>query len=205
MMTENSLQPRLIGFAGHRNVPDRAGLGRVIRNELEGFRELYGARVTAISSAAAGADLVFLKTCAALRIPAIVILPFGKIRFSEDFEDAEEWKLAESLMSISLAKYMIRGNFEAPEAYHVVSRQLLEWADAFLFVWNGDPAKGAGGTGETVNEAADLGIPARIIDANSLEPRWTFEPDLSRAAGHGFGTRNELLEFLDARLVCVSS
>ena len=205
MMTENSLQPRLIGFAGHRNVPDRGELSRVIRNELKKFRELYGVRVTAISSVAAGADLVFLKTCTELRIPAIMILPFGKMRFAEDFENAEEWKLAESLMSISLATYVIRGKFEAPEAYQVVSRQLLEWADAFLFVWNGDPARGLGGTGETVDEARDLGIPARIIDANSLVTRWTFEPDMGRVARHGFVTRKELLEFLDARLVCVSS
>lgn len=204
-MTESSLQPRLIGFAGHRNVPDRGELSRAIRDELERFRELYGARVTAISSVAAGADLVFLKACAELRIPAIMILPFEKMRFAEDFENAEEWKLAESLMSISLATYVIRGNFEAPEAYQVVSRQLLEWTDAFIFVWNGDPARGLGGTGETVEEAKDLGIPARIIDTKSLEARWTFEPDMSRAARHGFDTRKELLEFLDARLVCVSS
>jgi hypothetical protein len=200
MMNEATTAPRLIGFAGHRRVPNREDLARAIRSELEGLRDLFGPRLTAISSAAAGADLIFLKTCAELRIPAIVILPFGKKRFSEDFVDPQEWRLAETLLRVALAVYVIKGGHEAPQAYQVVSRQLLEWADAFLFAWDGQPAGGPGGTGETVEDATDTGIPARIVDATSLETRWTFKPDTNRRARHGFDTRLDLLAFLDARL-----
>lgn len=87
-----------------------------------------------------------------------------------------------------------------PEAYQVVSRHLLEWADAFLFAWDGEPPRGEGGTGETVEEARDLGIPARIIDIGKMQARWHFEPDPQRRARHGFATRKELLDFLDASL-----
>jgi hypothetical protein len=76
----------------------------------------------------------------------------------------------------------------------------LEWADAFLFVWNGERQKGVGGTGETVEEARDLGIPSRVIDAHSFSARWETPPDPNRKARHGFLSRADLLDFLDARL-----
>lgn len=200
-MIDSSLQPKLLGFAGHRRVRDKEALRLAIRSGLKEMKDLLGGRMIALCSAAAGADLIFLRCCVDLRIPAIVILPFGEERFSEDFEDLEEWIFATHLLSVSLAKYVAPGGKEAPEAYQVVSQIMLEWADAFLFAWDGQPQRGAGGTGETVGEAEILGIPSRIIDADSFEVRWNVEADAARRARHGFGTRKELLEFFDARFV----
>ncbi|MEP2776886.1 MAG: hypothetical protein ABJQ29_11880 [Luteolibacter sp.] len=198
-MIDPKLQPKLLGFAGHRHVIDKDALRLAIRSGLEEMRERLGGKIIAFCSAAAGADLIFLRCCVELRIPAIVILPFDEERFSEDFEDADEWLHATHLMSVALAKYVAPGGKPAPEAYQVVSRILLEWADAFLFAWDGQPQRGAGGTGETVEDAQHLGIPSRIIDTGSHEARWNAEPDAARKARHGFETRKELLEFFDAR------
>jgi hypothetical protein len=195
-MSDAERQPKLLGFAGHRKVPDPEALGAAIRGEVIAMQELLGKRMIAISSAAAGADLIFLKACVELRIPAIVILPFPEERFAEDFGNAEEWAMAQRLCVVALAKYVAP---RSPEPYQLVSRLMLEWADAFLFAWNGEPPKGPGGTGETVAEARDLGIPSRVIDAASLLPRWETPPDPSRKARHGFGSRADLLDFLDAR------
>ena len=190
---------KLLGFAGHRAVPDPAGLRKAVLRELAEMQALLGNRMTAISSAAVGADLVFLRACVELRIPAIVILPFPESRFSQDFDDKDEWKLAQDLTGVALAKYVAPGGHGAPEAYHQVSRHLLDWADAFLFAWDGKEARGAGGTGETVREARELGIPSRIIDAASLHAKWGVPADAHRKPRHGFETRAELLDFLDAR------
>eukprot|EP00903_Cladosiphon_okamuranus_P003548 g3546.t1 len=121
-----------------KKVDNRAALAIVLREEVNRMRDLIGPRMIAVSSAAAGADLVFLRTCVDLRIPAVVILPFPKERFAEDFEDQAEWEMAEHLMSVALAVYVEPGGAEAPEAYRNVSRHMLDWADAFLFAWNAD-------------------------------------------------------------------
>lgn len=192
-------QPKLLGFAGHRNLPATAGLREAIRSEALAMRDLLGERMIALCSAAAGADLLFLKTCVELRIPVIVILPFPEERFAEDFKDAEEWAMVRRLSGVALARYVAPGDHEAPEAYQAVSRHLLEWADVFLFAWNGEPPKGAGGTGETVEDARDMGIPSRIIDTKSFVPRWETSHDPQRKARHGYHSRADLLDFLDAR------
>lgn len=199
MMSDTSRQPKILGFAGHRDIPDPGELRKVVRDEVSAMKEALGGRVIGISGAAAGADLVFLRACVDLRIPMIVVLPFSETRFAEDFEDPAEWDLAEKLMGVALAKYVTPGRKEAPEAYRSVSRNLIEWTDAFLFAWDGMPARGTGGTGETVDEAREVGIPTRVIDAASLDTRWAIPMDAGRQARHGFGTRKDLLDFLDLR------
>ncbi len=198
-MSDTTRQPKLIAFAGHRRVPHPQGLRIAIRESLSEMRDALGGRVIAISSAAAGADLIFLRTCIDLRIPAVVILPFPEERFSEDFEDPAEWEMVEKLLGVALAKYVTPGEKEAPEAYQAVSHNLLEWADAFLFAWDGNPPRGIGGTGETVREAQDTGLPARIINADTMVVKWTTPPDPTRKARHGFETRKDLLDFLDLK------
>ena len=198
-MRDAAEQPKLLGFAGHCKVTDTEVLREAIRSEIVAMKELLGKRMIAISSAAAGADLIFLKACVELRIPTIVILPFPEERFAEDYEDPEEWAMAKRLTGVALARYVAPGKNKAPEAYQIVSRLLLEWADAFLFAWNGESQKGTGETDETVMEARDLGIPSRIIDTHSLAARWETPPDPNRKARHGFHSRADLLDFLDAR------
>lgn len=191
-MSDNG-QIKLLGFAGTRAVPDPVGLRKAMTAELSEMKATLGHRMTVICGAAPGSDLVFLRACVELRIPAIVIMPFPEERFAEDFADQEEWVLARHLAGVALAKYVAPGGHQAPQAYAEVSRHLLDWADAFLFADDGnDP-------GGTIREARELGIPARIIEVESLEARWEIPPDRHRNARHGFEARADLLDFLDAR------
>lgn len=181
-------QIKLLGFAGPRAVPDHDGLRKAITAGLSEMKAALGDRMTAICGAAAGADLVFLRACVELRVPTIVILPFPEERFAEDFSDREEWVLARHLTGVALAKYVVPGG-----GYDEVGRHLLDWADAFLFASDG------GESSLTCETARDLGIPSRIIDVASLSARWEIDPDNHRKARHGFDTRADLLDFLDAR------
>jgi len=196
---------RLIGFAGHRSVPDRAALKAVLRREMDGFVAGFNGEVIGVSSAAAGADLLFLEVCAEAGIRSVVILPFDRKRFQDDFDDPEEWRRACGRMDAALWCEIAEGNEEPPAAYHVVARQVLEVADRMLFVWDGQPARGLGGTAETVLEAAEWKIPSRIINAATLEARWQGnEADVS-SDDHAFkdlpvaGSAEELFAKLDQR------
>jgi hypothetical protein len=161
-----------IGFAGHRRTPDPARLKTVILRELEGFAADLDGEIIGLSSAAAGADLLFLESCAELGIRTVVILPFGRERFAEDFEVPEEWERAVRLMDSALWCEVAKGGEKAPEAYHVVSREILEISDRMLLAWDGLPPRGLGGTGETVAEALKLKVPARIIDPTTFQSSW---------------------------------
>lgn len=195
-MSERSRQPKIVAFAGKGNVEDADGLRAALREGLSEIRDDLGGRVIAISSASPGADLIFLRICVDLRIPMIVVVPFPEERFSEDFRDQAEWEMVEKISGVALAKYVMPEGNQPPEAYQAVSRNLLEWADVFLFACDGEPPQD---TDEIIAEARDTGIPTRIIDTVSLKAEWVVPPDFARNARHGFETRKDLLDFLDLR------
>lgn len=199
MMGNFGIQPKILGYAGHGNGSDRDVLRATLRQEVSKIQDALETKLIAISGATSGGDLVFLRTCVELRIPTIVVLPFSEHRLGDIFDDPEEWELARKLMGVCLAKYVSPGNNEAPEAYQSVSRNLIEWADAFLFVWDGEQSRALGDTGQAVQEASEIGLPTRIIDPVSFKARWTIPLDPKRSARHGFETRQELLDFLDLR------
>ncbi|QTN32785.1 hypothetical protein HZ994_10730 [Akkermansiaceae bacterium] len=173
---------KILGFTGQCRVTDAAGLRRALSAGLSEMKTLLGARMTAMCGAAPGADLVFLRACVELRIPAIVILPSPVANLAERFPDKVEWKLAQDLMGVALARYVAPGR---------ITPHLLDWADALLFA--------GGENGDAAKEARDLGIPSRIIEPEGFGARWGVALDAPRSARHGFGTRADLLDFLDAR------
>jgi hypothetical protein len=184
-MKAASGQIKLLGFAGSRVVTDPAVQRMAIVAGLSEMKAALGDRMTVICGAGPGADLVFLRACVEMRIPAIVFLPFPEERLGEDFPNREEWAFAQHLMGVALAKYVVPGG-----GYDGVSRHLLDWADAFLF---------EAGENSLRSEVLDLGIPSRVIDGPGFVGRWEVAPDPRRDARHGFDNRADLLDFLDAR------
>ena len=172
-MSENAFKRQwLIAFAGHRAVANPALAKAALRRELDAMAASLAGEIIGISSAAAGADLLFLTACQEAGYKTIVILPFSRDRFAADFDDPAEWKKASALIDSSWWHEIAQGNEDPPAAYHVVARELLDLADRMIFLWDGQPARGLGGTGETVADALKWKIPARLIDAVSLVGTW---------------------------------
>jgi hypothetical protein len=157
----------VIGFAGHRAIADSAATKAAILAGLCGFCENADGVVVGRASAAAGADLIFLECCRDLGLAYSVVLPFPKDRFRLDFDDDAEWTRAEGLMAAASNTEVAPGNEVAPEAYHLAAREILDVADAMLFFWDGQPARGIGGTAETLAEARERKMPLRVIEAGT--------------------------------------
>lgn len=158
----------IVGFAGHRHLADPAAAKQAILASLREFREKVDGVLTGRSSAAAGADLLFLEACRELGVAYSVVLPFTEDRFSEDFENPEEWAKAKELIDRASNVEIAPGNEPAPEAYHLAAREIMDVSDAMLFLWDGQPARGIGGTGETVVEARERPLPYQLIAADTL-------------------------------------
>lgn len=193
-----------VGFAGHRAVSDPAAAKAAIARELEIIRGTIEGELVGISSAAAGADLLFLEACGEAAVRTVVLLPFSRERFHEDFEDEAEWQRACKLMDAAWWCEVSPGGEEAPAAYHVVARESLDIAERMLFLWDGKAPRGLGGTGETVLETRERRIPARIISADTLESRWDVDPPALKTdpvftSLPAVGEVSELFEKLDER------
>jgi hypothetical protein len=155
----------IIGFAGHRRLADPAAVKAAIVSALREFHGGVEGELTGRASAAAGADLLFLEACRELGLAYSVVLPFAEERFRDDFDDDAEWAKAKAVIDGAASVEIVPGNEVAPEAYHLAARAILDVGDAMLFLWDGEPARGIGGTAESVGESRERGLPHRIIDA----------------------------------------
>jgi hypothetical protein len=159
----------ILGFAGHRSLPDPAAVEASIRAAIENFRKQVDGEVMGRASAASGADVLFLEACRDAGLAYSVVLPFAEERFREDFDSETEWARSKALIDGAASVEIAPGHEGAPEAYHLAAREILDVADAMLFVWDGKPARGIGGTEETIADSRERRVPHQIIRAEDGE------------------------------------
>lgn len=155
----------ILGFAGHRALPDPDAVAKSIRSAVENFRSQVDGELIGRCGAASGADLLFLEACRDSGLSYSVVLPFSEERFREDFESDADWARAKSLIDAATSLEIAPGHEGAPAAYHLAAREVLDVSDAMLLVWDGQSARGLGGTAESVQDARDRKVPHQIIDA----------------------------------------
>jgi hypothetical protein len=158
---EISLWLRL-GVLGHRNVrPDHPGLMDAIDAALAAVNhEVAALRVpptrvclAAVSSLAEGADRILAREILA-REAAVgrdarleVILPLDKENYREDFGSAESREEFNHLLDGAIVDVI--GPTESREhAYEAAGHAVVDRSDIVIVLWDGEPARGRGGTAE---------------------------------------------------------
>jgi hypothetical protein len=124
--------------------------------------------LVAVSSLAEGADrLVARELLGAQTSRLEVILPVGRTAYMEDFRDAASRKDFRDLLARAGQVRQAPGHSTRQEAYEWAGRQVVERCDALIAVWDGQPAKGRGGTQQIVDYARDRKVPLAWVHASS--------------------------------------
>ena len=160
----------VVGFSGHRQLADPVAAARVIRGALEQLRQESRGEWITLSSVAAGSDQVFVAQSRALGFSWHAILPLPRAEFARDFSP-EEWSGVEAILNQAEHVRVITENGTREDAYLDCGMETVNGADVLLAVWDGQPARGKGGTADVVEYAKSIGIPVLIIDAATLAIR----------------------------------
>jgi SMODS and SLOG-associating 2TM effector domain 1 len=160
-----------IGVTGHRTLRDpvalAAGVDRVI--SLLGLalppdpstRVLY----EVVSPLGEGADRIVAERF--LEVPSSILeapLPFSPEEYERDF--GSEASRARFRGLVERAEHVwVAADGGRPEAYRQVGLYVVESCDFLIAVWDGQPARGEGGTQEILELARDRSMPAFVIDA----------------------------------------
>ncbi|MER6200052.1 hypothetical protein ABT234_22120 [Streptomyces sp. NPDC001586] len=148
-----------IGVTGHRSIPD-ALLGHV-ENGLRAVLGGHEGPLEAFSSLAEGADQMFAAIALECGAGLTVVIPSGD--YEDGFEGAEA--LARYRWLKRRATQEVRMDFarSTDEAYYAAGTYIADSCDRLVAVWDGQPARGHGGTGEIVAYARALGKPVTVI------------------------------------------
>ena len=153
-----------IGAVGHRYLPvERLDLLRAISralSDLAGGCAGEPGGVELLVSVAEGADRLFIEAAASLGIPYTCVLPCSPSCFERDFVSPHS--VMEFRRLLGGARRIVQPEDEPAErvtGYLWVNHYILDRADALIAVWDGYPANGPGGTGESIEDAAERRIP----------------------------------------------
>lgn len=160
----------VVGFTGHRQLRDPAGVAAAVRSQLEGLAQEAPGEWIALSSAAAGADLIFVRTALDLGLGWEALLPLALVDFQRDFAPGE-WAEVKPLLERAEHFEVAAEPGSRDEAYLTGGFEIVNKCDVLLAVWNGQPARGKGGTADIVAYARAMGRPLIILNPDSKAVR----------------------------------
>ena len=181
-----------VGVTGHRELPDPQALSSKIKEAIERIiPELFDNESknllrssthtpiahTVVTPLAEGADRLLAREVLKHPLADIeVVLPLHKEDYLEDFDSSESRQEFEELFAkarrpITLQDQPLNKELSQSalaearrEAYKAVGRYVVDHCDVLIALWDGEPARGKGGTAEIVGYAkskssGDSGVP----------------------------------------------
>ncbi|HEY7783651.1 MAG TPA: hypothetical protein VIB00_02950 [Pyrinomonadaceae bacterium] len=167
-----------IGVTGHRVLTNVESLSAGIDEAIDRIQEVFSsADLVVVSALAEGADrLVAIRVLTRPRARLVVPLPLPLKEYVRDFSSTASKK--EFLGLLALATDVV----EPPriqnrqDAYAAVGDYVVRNCNVLLAVWNGEPAKGAGGTAETVALARRRFLPLAWVRTQNLSDKTFLKP-----------------------------
>jgi hypothetical protein len=156
-----------IGVTGHQKLSGK-GSEEWLKNEMS--KELCNINGVGIafSSLAIGADQLFAKTAISKKIDLVAIIPCS--RYEETFQEAAKASYFELLLKCKLIETL---DFPEPSevAFLSAGKQVVDKSDVLFAIWDGQHAKGLGGTGDIVEYA--LSLNKKVIHLNHILKKTT--------------------------------
>jgi hypothetical protein len=160
-----------VGVSGHRHIRGDARLEARVEEALGSIRRLAPVSAatpvtfTVVSALAEGADrLVARAVLEAAGADLEAPLPLPRDDYTRDFEsDASKREFADLLAKArEVTELPTRGT--RSDAYAQVGRYIVDRCDVLTAIWDGDAARGEGGTADVVAYARQRGTPLVWID-----------------------------------------
>ena len=199
-----------VGVTGHRlaalgdSATLRPRLHRILLQLRDAAARLHAAKPGLFAPAALaprlvcplaeGADQLAADAALELGYELHAILPFRRHHYSEDFASPAALAAFDRLLGRAtrvLELPCARG--EVPSAYALAGRATVAHCDVLIAVWDGRPARGAGGTAEVVEHALRRGAPVLHVPVDATQPTrliWSaHEPHLLQTRIDEFAAR----------------
>jgi hypothetical protein len=155
-----------IGVTGHRTLDRLEILAPLVENAIRQLKELVtdspeaDIGLVTVSSLAEGADRLVAELV--LKIPGSrleVALPFPVDDYCQDFSDPASRKQFDELFAGASERWTAPVKANRDEAYEMAGHYVVDRSDVLIALWDGEPARGQGGTGAIVGYARERRVP----------------------------------------------
>ena len=155
----------VVGISGHRWVRESPELLLAIDRVIVKINHTYsnlGFKI--LSPLAEGADRIVAKRMLLSSEARLIgLLPFPVDDYLSDFSTPESVKEFQDLFGKADEVIELSGNRVRDDAYAALGKVLLDECTVLIAIWDGEPARGRGGTAEIVQAARNRGLPLAWI------------------------------------------
>ena len=147
-----------IAISGHRGLP--ASTAHLVDQAIRAALAERAPELTGISCLADGADQIFARAVTNLGGTLEAVIPATEYRekLPEDSQPGYD-----ELLTRAVAVHRMPFTESTPQSHMAASKLMIDEADELYAVWDGEPARGYGGTADVVAYARGHGIPVRVI------------------------------------------
>ncbi|MQA10279.1 MAG: hypothetical protein GEU98_17345 [Pseudonocardiaceae bacterium] len=149
-----------LAITGHRGLPAETEklVDKALRAEVD--RHAQGGALVGLSCLADGADAMFARAVLDADGELVAIIPAAGYR---DGLPAEHHQTYDELYSRAVDTIALGYKDSTSESHMAASERMLDEADHVLAVWDGQPARGYGGTADVVHAARERGVPVTVV------------------------------------------
>lgn len=157
-----------VAVTGHQELADVTAW-QWVRRQMDDFLRGSGSAVVAVSSLAAGADQLFARCVLESGGTLHAVIPFEDYR--SRFDSAEKQRAFDELLRRSAHVTILDGEGSDEQRYMEAGKKVVDLAEALIAVWDGQEARGLGGTADVVDYAVRQGVSVRHIDPETRSVR----------------------------------
>ncbi|WP_017569674.1 hypothetical protein [Nocardiopsis halotolerans] len=147
-----------IGVTGHRGLTPE--VSSTVAALITAHLEPYGCEMVGLSCLADGADAVFAEAVVAAGAPLEAVIPASGYR---DALPEEHHPVYDRLLAQAVLVHALPHTASTSEAHMEAGKLLVERCDQLVAVWDGQPARGRGGTADVVAYARSLFRPVSVL------------------------------------------
>jgi hypothetical protein len=149
-----------IGFSGHQGLPPETV--KLVDGALRGLLTCYAARnLLGVTMLGPGADQLFAE--AILDAGGLLYVVVPAARYRDGFEDDGAKRGYDRLMERATYSERLDYTDSTEKAHMAGGRAVVDTCELLVAVWDGQPARGQGGTADVVAYARERGVPVEVI------------------------------------------
>jgi hypothetical protein len=173
-----------IGVSGNRDLIDLAAVSNAVDKALRKILTTFGENsLQVVSPLAEGADRVVVwRAMAYYSVRLVVPLPLEISDYLLDFKSTSSKAAFKTLLEQADQVIELPAEDTREACYLAAGMYVLDHSDVLIAVWDGEPARGIGGTAEIVAEARQRGMPiawVQVIEREQESP--SIKKDLARS------------------------
>jgi hypothetical protein len=151
----------MVGMTGHQGLPARTA--DLVTAALRDVLRPHALNLVGVTMLGPGADQLFARVVLELGGTLYVVQPTTGMQYRDSFPDSEARRGYDELSGQASHVEALEHTESTEQAHMDAGKVVVDRSSILVAVWDGQPARGLGGTADVVAYARDRGVPVTVI------------------------------------------